>query len=66
MAGPEDYEISMGEVQRMLTRMDQRMERVIDDHEARLRKVERWMYVLPPTIITAAAAVILAIVRGGP
>ena len=63
LSSSEDF--TMGEISRTMTRMDARMERVIDDHEARLRRVERWMYVLPPTVITAGAAVILAIVRGG-
>lgn len=59
-------EVTMGEVQRTLSRMDQRMERVIDDHEARLRRVEKWMYILPPTVIVAGASVIVAVLRGGP
>jgi hypothetical protein len=59
-------EVTMGEVQRTLARMDARMERVVDDHETRLRRVEKWMYVLPPTVIVAGASVIIAVLRGGP
>jgi hypothetical protein len=61
-----ESDITLGEIGRTMARMDARMERVVDDHEHRLRRVERWMYVLPPTVITAGCAVILAIVRGGP
>jgi hypothetical protein len=61
-----DPDFTMGEIARTMQRMDARMERVVEDHEQRLRRIERWMYVLPPTVITAGAAVILAIVRGGP
>jgi hypothetical protein len=55
----------MGEITRTLARMDNRMERVIDDHEHRLRRIEKWMYLLPPTVITAGAAVILAVLNRG-
>lgn len=57
---------SLGELQRSLARIEQGQARVVDDHEIRLRRVEKWVYTLPPTIITAAAAVIIALVRGGP
>lgn len=58
--------VSLGELQRTLNRIEARQERVVEDHEIRLRRVERWIYTLPPTIITAGAAVIIALARGGP
>lgn len=59
-------DFSLGEIARTMQRMDARLERVIEDHEARLRRVERWMYILPPTVIMAGASVIIALLRGGP
>lgn len=64
MAGPGDP-VSMGELQRTLARIEAGQARVVEDHEARLRRVERWVYAVPPTLITAGAAIIIAIVRGG-
>lgn len=61
-----DTDFTMGEIARTMQRMDSRLERVLEDHETRLRRVERWMYVLPPTLITAIGAVVLAFVRDGP
>ena len=55
--------ITLGEIGRTMNRMDARMERVVEDHEQRLRRVERWMYVIPPTIITAGVSVALAILN---
>lgn len=58
--------VSMGELQRTLARIEAGQARVVEDHEQRLRRVERWVYAVPPTVIVSAGAVILAIVRGGP
>lgn len=57
--------VTLGELQRTLTRIERRQEHVIEDHEIRLRRVERWVYGIPPTIIVAVSAVIVAIIRGG-
>jgi len=58
--------VSLGELQRTLARIEAGQARVVEDHEARLRRVERWVYAVPPTILVSAAAVITAIIRGGP
>ena len=59
-------DVTLGELRRTLARIELRQENMIHDHEVRLRRVERWVYGIPPTIIVAAAGVIIAIVRGGP
>lgn len=53
-------DMTMGEISRTLNRMEERLERVVDDHEGRLRRLERWSYALPPTIVTAGAGLLLA------
>jgi hypothetical protein len=65
MADPGEP-VSTGELQRTLARIEAGQVRVVEDHEARLRRVERWMYTVPPTIVVSATAIIIAIVRGGP
>jgi hypothetical protein len=37
--------------------------RTDDDHERRIRVLERWMWGLPVSILTAIAAVVTALVR---
>lgn len=32
-----------------------------DDHEGRLRSVEKWKYVLPPTLVTALVSAAVAV-----
>jgi hypothetical protein len=32
----------------------------VKDHEDRLRRVERWMYALPVSLLSSAAAVVIA------
>jgi hypothetical protein len=59
-------DVTLGELRRTLARIELRQEGVVQDHEARLRRVERWVYAVPPTIVVSAAAVVVAIVRGGP
>ena len=34
----------------------------LKDHEVRLRKMERWMYALPLTLVTSMVAAVAAIV----
>lgn len=60
-----DNEFTLGEIARTMQRMDSRLERVLEDHETRLRRIERWMYVLPPTLITAIGAVVMSIINKG-
>lgn len=51
----------------VLTRLDaidKRLDKVLDDHETRLRKVEHWIYAVPPTLLLAAASIIAAVLKG--
>ena len=57
-------DVTLGELRRTLGRIELRQERVIEDHEARLRRVERWVYGIPPSILIAAAAVVVALLHG--
>jgi hypothetical protein len=40
--GSED--VSTAELARSLQRIEQKLDRVTDDHEQRLRRLERWMW----------------------
>lgn len=53
--------MTLGEIGRSLHRVEQRLDKVLDDHEVRLRKVERWVYAVPPTLVLAAASIIASI-----
>jgi hypothetical protein len=59
-------DVTLGEVQRTLARIEVRMDQIVADHEHRLRRVERWVYMLPPAVLMAAGSVIIAVIRGGP
>ncbi len=59
--GNED--VTLGEIGRTLVRIEQRLDKLGDDHETRLRRVEKWVYAVPPTLILAAASVIAAITK---
>jgi hypothetical protein len=37
------------------------MQKDRDDHEARLRSVEKWKYMLPPTLVVAAVSGVISI-----
>lgn len=54
-------ETSLGELARSLERIESALAKVTDDHEARLRKVERWVYAVPPTIVLAVASVVATV-----
>lgn len=56
-----DDDVSNAEIVRSLQRIEARLDTVTGDHEARLRKVERWVYAVPPTLILAMASIIAAI-----
>lgn len=56
-------EPSLGEIIRTLGKIEARLDRVLADHETRLRRIERWVYAIPATIIVAAASVASAIIN---
>lgn len=57
-------EMTNGELGRWLSRIESKLDRAMDDHERRLRSVERWMYALPPTLILALASMGVALFGG--
>lgn len=57
-------DMTNGELGRWLVRIESKLDRAIDDHEKRLRSVERWMYALPPTLILAVASMLVALFGG--
>lgn len=44
VGGGMSDEVTTGEVRRRLDRIEFKLDKALDDHELRLRKVERWMY----------------------
>lgn len=40
-----------------LAEMDRRFEKISDDHEARLRRLEAWSYALPVSLVLAVGSV---------
>lgn len=61
----DDIATLLARLEERLGHMDGKLDRLTDDHETRLRKVERWVYAIPPTLLLAGASIIAAIVRGG-
>ena len=60
---PVSTEPTLGEILRGVHRLEQQVAKVLDDHEARLRRVERWVYAVPPTLLLAAGSIIAALVK---
>lgn len=54
----------LGVVLSRLDAIDKRLDKVLDDHEIRLRKVEHWIYAVPPTLVLAVASVVAAVLKG--
>lgn len=53
----------VGVILSRLDAIDKRLDKVLDDHEIRLRKVEHWIYAVPPTLLLAAASVVAAVLK---
>lgn len=56
--------ITLGEIGRKIDSLDSSIKKVLDDHESRLRSIERWMYAVPPTLLIAVASVVASILKG--
>lgn len=52
---------TMGEIGRSLGRLEGKMDRAMEDHEQRLRRTERWVYALPPTLIASLVSLAIAL-----
>lgn len=59
-------EPTIGEVGRTVLRLEAKIDGALADHENRLRRVERWVYALPPTFLLAAVSLGLAVMEGRP
>lgn len=46
---------------RIETKLDSIVKWLVDDHEQRLRKLEKWRYGLPLTLVLAAASVVVSV-----
>lgn len=57
-------DVTLGEVARLLHRIEARLEQVTGDHETRLRRIERWVYAVPPTLLLSIASVVAAYFQG--
>lgn len=61
VAGDGPSDITLGEIARTLKRLELKLDAVTGDHEERIRKVERWVYAVPPTLILALASIVAAV-----
>lgn len=52
---------TMGEIGRSLGRLEAKIDRSLEDHEQRLRRTERWVYALPPTLIASLVSLAIAL-----
>lgn len=61
---PVTQDPTLGEILRGVHRLESKVDKVTDDHEIRLRKVERWVWAMPPTLLAAAASLAAAVLKG--
>lgn len=54
---------TIAEIARTLNRLEGKVDKITDDHELRLRRVERWVYSVPPTLLLASASIVAAIFK---
>lgn len=45
-----------------LDQFEAKLDKALDDHESRLRRLEAWSYALPPTFLVAVASLVAALV----
>ena len=48
-------------IMQRLDQIDQKLDGSLHDHEERLRRMERWMYALPASLVTALISIGLAL-----
>ena len=58
------HEVTNAELSRSLTRIELKLDSVTSDHESRLRRVERWMYVTMGLAATGATSGVLSMIVG--
>lgn len=54
-------EPTLGEINRSIGRLEAKVDKFAEDHESRLRRMERWAYALPPTFLLAVAGLAAAL-----
>lgn len=47
----------------ILIRLEEKVDKILDDHEKRIRLLERFKWSLPASVLTALIAVVVAIVQ---
>lgn len=57
-------EMTMGEVARTLARIEQKLDAITSDHEQRLRRVERYVWVMTGVGATGATTGVASLVQG--
>lgn len=58
MLSDETAEVRLARIE---TKLDGIAERLVEDHETRLRALERWRYALPVTLMFAVASIAVSI-----
>jgi type II secretory pathway component PulF len=62
MNGEATDSVVIALVQQRLGNIEAKLDKIVDDHEARLRRVEAWMYAVPAAVLISLGSVIAAIV----
>lgn len=53
--------MTIAELGRAVARIENKVDKALDDHEFRLRGLERWRYAIPASVIGALGAVFAAL-----
>lgn len=56
-------DMTPGELGRAVARIESKVDKILDDHEKRIRDLERWRNAVPASVITSIAAVIVGVLR---
>lgn len=60
---PADDSVTLAVVVERIDSLRQAVDKIVLDHEARIRRLEAWAYALPVTALTAAGAIVVALVK---
>ena len=52
---------AIDEVRYAVHLLESRVDTTLDDHEHRLRRIEKWLYALPPTLMLVIASALAAL-----
>jgi hypothetical protein len=56
-----DERPTIDEVRCAVHLLEARVDKTLDDHEHRLRRIEKWLYALPPTLMLVIASALAAL-----